>query len=185
LARRLAQSRGTAQLAVANEGIRGNRVLNDNIGLSALARFDRDVSSLPNVSYVILLEGINDIGFSSLPDNHSGGPVVDAGALIAAYRQIIARAHQHDIKVIGGTLIPYQGVYFTDTGEQTREAVNEWIRTGGEFDAVVDFDRALRDPASPKRLAKQYDSGDYLHPSDTGNIAMSQEFDLNVFSGSK
>ncbi len=186
LAARLLKSPGQNRFAVANEGIGGNRVLSDIIGLSALARFDRDVLSLPNVTHVILLEGINDIGFANLPDNHAGGPTVDAGALIAAYRQLIARAHQHGIKMIGGTLLPYQGaMYYTEAGEQTREAVNEWIKTGGEFDAIVDFDRALRDPANPKKLAGEYDSGDHLHPSDAGNIAMAKEFDLKIFSRSK
>src|SRR4029077_9767956 len=127
--------------AVANEGIGGNRVLSDTIGPSALARFDRDVLSLPNVTHLILLEGINDIGFSSLPDNTSPGPPIDADALIAAYRQIIGRAHLHGIKVIGGTVVQFQAaMYFPAAGDHPRQTVNEWIRSGGEFDAVVDFD---------------------------------------------
>jgi lysophospholipase L1-like esterase len=99
---------------------------------------------------------------------------------------MIGRAHQHGIKVIGGTLAPFQGaMYYSAVGDQTREAVNEWIRSGGEFDAVVDFDRALRDPAEPKKLAAAYDSGDHLHPSDAGYAAMSKAFNLSMFSNSK
>jgi lysophospholipase L1-like esterase len=186
LALRLIRERGRAHFAVANEGIGGNRVLSDMIGLSALARFDRDVLSLPNVTHLIMLEGINDIGFQNIPDNKNPGPPIEPNALIAAYRQVIGRAHQHGIKVIGGTLVPFQGaMYYSAAGDQTREAVNEWIRSGGEFDAVVDFDRALRDPAEPKRLAAAYDSGDHLHPSDAGYAAMSKAFNLSMFSDSK
>jgi lysophospholipase L1-like esterase len=186
LALRLLRSPREAHFAVANEGIGGNRVLSDIIGLSALARFDRDVLSLPNVTHLVLLEGINDIGFPNMPNNSKPEPAVEAKTLIAAYRQLIARAHQHGIKVIGGTLVPFRGaMYYSETGDQTRRAVNEWIRSGGEFDAVVDFDRALRDPKEPDKLAAAYDSGDHLHPSDAGYIAMSKAFNLNVFSGSK
>lgn len=180
LSRRLLQSSGGARIAVANQGIAGNRILSDVIGSSALSRFDRDVLSLPNVSHVILLEGINDIGFARLPDNSSPGPAVTSDALIAGFRQLIARAHQQGIKMVGGTLLPFQGaMYYSEAGEQTRQAVNTWIRSGGEFDAVVDFDRALRDPAEPKKLAAAYDSGDHLHPSDAGFKAMAMAFTLN------
>ena len=166
LALRLMRSPGQDHFAVVNEGIGGNRVLSDIIGLSALARFDRDVLSLPNVTHLILLEGINDIGFSRLPDNGNPAPPIDAHTLIGAYRQIIARAHLRGIKVIAGTLAPFQGaMYYSETGDQIRRSVNEWIRSSGEFDAVVDFDRALRDPDEPSKLAPTYDSGDHLHPS--------------------
>jgi lysophospholipase L1-like esterase len=186
LALRLLGAGGQPHFAVANEGIGGNRILNDSIGLNALARFDRDVLSLPAVSHLIVLEGINDIGFSSLPDNAKPGPAIDAEALIAAYRQIITRAHLHGIKVIGGTLLPFEGAnYYSKAGDQTRQAVNNWIRTSHQFDAVVDFDRALRDPANAEKLAAKYDSGDHLHPSDTGYKAMANAFELTVFSGSK
>jgi lysophospholipase L1-like esterase len=180
------RSHGAVEFAVANEGIGGNRVLSDIIGLSALARFDRDVLSLPSVTHLILLEGINDIGFPKLPGNSNPGPPIQANALIAAYRQIISRAHLRGIKVLGGTLPPFQGaMYYSETGDQTRHSVNEWIRSSGEFDAVVDFDRALRDPREPDKLSAAYDSGDHLHPSDAGYIAMSMAVDLSVFSGSK
>jgi lysophospholipase L1-like esterase len=182
LALRLSRAAGPTRFAVANEGIGGNRVLSDLIGLSALARFDRDVLSLPNVTHLILLEGINDIGFPNLPDVPNPGPPIEASSLIAAYRQMIVRAHLHGVKVIGGTILPFQGaMYYSEAGDQTRQTVNEWIRSGGEFDAVVDFDSALRDPAEPKKLAAAYDSGDHLHPSDAGYKAMSVAFDLNVF----
>jgi lysophospholipase L1-like esterase len=183
LALRLLAISSHAQFAVANEGIGGNRVLNDSIGPNALARFDRDVLSLPNVTHLILLEGINDIGFSSLPGNSSPGPTIDANALVAAYRQIIARAHLHGIKVIGGTILPFEGaMYYSQAGDQTRQTVNEWIRSGGRFDAIADFDRALRDPTDPKKLAAAYDSGDHLHPSDAGYKAMANAFELRVFT---
>lgn len=186
LALRLMRSRAQVHFAVANEGIGGNRVLSDVIGLSALARFDRDVSSLPNVTHVILLEGINDIGFSRLPDNTNPAPPIEAGTLIGAYRQIIGRAHLRGIKVVGGTLGPFQGaMYYSEAGEQIRQSVNDWIRSGGEFDAVVDFDRALRDPGEPHKLAAAYDSGDHLHPSDAGYKAMSDAIELSMFSGSR
>ena len=186
LALRLMQSGGQVHFAVANEGIGGNRVLSDIIGLSALARFDRDVLSLPNVTHLIVLEGINDIGFSRLPDNANPAPPIEANALIGAYRQIIGRAHLRGIKVIGGTLAPFQGaMYYSEAGDQIRQSVNEWIRSSGEFDGVVDFDGALRDPNEPHKLAAAYDSGDHLHPSDAGYVAMSKAFKLSLFSGSK
>jgi lysophospholipase L1-like esterase len=186
LALRLMRSRAPVHFAVANEGIGGNRVLSDVIGLSALARFDRDVLSLPNVTHLILLEGINDIGFAKLPGNSNPGPPIEASALIGAYQQIIDRAHLRGIKVIGGTLLPFLGaMYYSETGDQTRQSVNQWIRSSGGFDAVVDFDRALRDPKDPDRLAAGYDSGDHLHPSDAGYIAMSKAFQLSLFSSSK
>jgi lysophospholipase L1-like esterase len=183
LALRLARAGGQAHLAVANEGIGGNAVLSNIIGLNVLARFDRDVASLPNVSHLIVLEGINDIGFANSPDNSNRGPTIDPNGLIGAYRQIIARAHLRGIKVIGGTLLPFAGsMYYSPAGDKTRQTVNEWIRSGAGFDAIVDFDRALRDPSDPRKLAASYDSGDHLHPSDAGYKAMSGAFQLGVFS---
>jgi lysophospholipase L1-like esterase len=177
LALRLIQTGGSVHYAVSNQGISGNRVLSDGAGISALSRFDRDVLSLPNVSHIIVLEGINDIGT---------GPHIDSNVLIAGYRQLISRAHQHGITVIGGTLLPFQGaMYYSEDGERTRQAVNEWIRSSHEFDAVVDFDAALRDPAEPKKLAASYDSGDHLHPSDAGYKAMSVAIKPTVFPSVK
>jgi lysophospholipase L1-like esterase len=117
------------------------------------------------------------------PHNANPAPPIEANALIGGYRQIISRAHLRVIKVIGGTLAPFQGaMYFSEEGDQIRRSVNEWIRSSGEFDAVVDFDRALRDPNEPAKLSVTYDSGDHLHPSDAGYKAMSEAFKLSVFS---
>jgi len=160
--------------------------LHNIIGPNGLARFDRDVLALPNLTYVVLLEGINDIGFSSFPGNPTSGSPVSSNEMIGAYRQLIERAHQHGVKLIGGTLLPYKGaMYYSEGGEQVRESLNDWIRSSHEFDAVVDFDRAVRDPADNQRLSPNYDSGDHLHPSDAGYEAMSLAFDLSKFGSSK
>jgi lysophospholipase L1-like esterase len=183
LATRLAADKATANIAVANQGIGGNRVLSDGAlfqGVSALARLDRDVLSQPGVKWLVVLEGINDIG-NSAAGNGNTGPL-DAGELIQAYQQIIERAHQHGIKVIGGTLTPYEGAaYFREDGEKIRQAVNTWIRTSGAYDAVVDFDAVLRDPANPRRLRAEFDPGDHLHPNDAGYRAMAEAIDLRLF----
>lgn len=180
LAARLMRERSRVHDAVANEGIGGNGLISDIIGPNALARFDRDVLSLPNVGRLILLEGINDIGFSGAPGKQDATPI-NADALIAAYHQIIVRAHEHGIKVIGGTVLPFQGaMYYSEAGEQTREKINEWIRSAGEFDGTADFDHALRDSTEPKKLAAAYDSGDHLHPSDAGYRAMANAISLDL-----
>jgi lysophospholipase L1-like esterase len=184
LARRLAANRGTARVAVLNEGIGGNRILRDNTGPNALARFDADVLSPAGVKWLIVLEGINDIGqgarANALPEN-----AVTAAELIAADRQMIERAHLRGIKVMGATLTPYGGAaYSSEKGEAIRTALNAWIRTGGAFDAVVDFEAATRDPNNPKQFQPEFDSGDHLHPSDAGYQAMADAIDLAVF-GSK
>jgi lysophospholipase L1-like esterase len=183
LARRLAANRDTARIAILNQGIGGNRILRDNTGVNALARFDEDVLSPPGVKWLIVLEGINDIGqgarANALPEN-----AVTAAELIAADRQMIERAHLRGIKVMGATLTPYGGaVYSSEKGEAIRDAVNTWIRTGGAFDAVVDFEAATRDPNNPKQLRAEFDSGDHLHPSDAGYQAMADAIDLAVFGG--
>jgi lysophospholipase L1-like esterase len=176
LSARLAANRSTANIAVANMGIGGNRVLRDMAGASALARFDRDVLSQPGVKWVMLLEGINDIGRSNTEP-------ASADDLIGAYKQIIERAHSHGIKVVGCTLTPYQGAnYAREEGEGTREAVNTWIRTGRGFDAVIDFEAATRDPNNPKRLRADFDPGDHLHPNDEGYQAMANAIDLSTFA---
>jgi lysophospholipase L1-like esterase len=186
LAKRLMQASGHAPLSVANEGIGGNGLVTDIIGLNGLARFDRDVLSLPNVTYVVLLEGINDIGFSNPPGGQSAGPPVSTQEMIGAYRQLIERAHEHRIRLIAGTLLPYKGaMYYSENGEQVRDSLNEWIRTSRELDGVVDFDRALRDPTDSKKLNAAYDSGDHLHPSDAGYKAMAQAFELKQLWKSK
>jgi lysophospholipase L1-like esterase len=179
LAARLARKRGAENIGVANLGISGNRVLRDVTGVSALARFDRDVLSQSGVRWVMLLEGINDIG-------HSGDDptqAVTAGDLIAAYRQIIEEAHTHGIKIIGCTLTPYEGsTRARPEGESIREAVNSWIRAGHEFDAVVDFEAAVRDPGNPTRIRAGFDPGDHLHPNNAGYEAMANAVDLSIFT---
>ncbi len=180
LAKRLAATRSTGMLGVLNLGIAGNRVLRDGAGLSALARFDRDVLSLPGVRWMTLLEGINDITFSALPIFST--EAVTAEDLIGGYRQIIERAHLHGIKVAGATIMPVGGVStYRDSGEAVRQAVNQWIRTSGAFDAVIDFDALMRDPADPKRLRPEFDPGDHVHPDDKGNERMAEAIDLSVF----
>jgi lysophospholipase L1-like esterase len=175
LARRLAAS-GGANISVLNQGISGNRLLRDGAGVSALARFDRDVLAQPGVKWLMIMEGINDIGLSSSSDP------VSSDDLIAALKQLIERAHEHGIKVIGGTLTPYEGAaYARESGEQIRMAVNQWIRSGGAFDAVVDFEAATRDPEHPKQFRPGFNNGDHLHPNDAGYQAMAEAIDLSIF----
>lgn len=172
LARRLDALDGSA-LSVVDEGIGGNRVLTGArcCGASAEARFGRDVLGQPGVRDVIVLEGINDIGFGTGP--LSPGPDVSAAQIIAGYQQLIALAHARGLRIFGATLLPYQGAgYYSAAGEAEREAVNAWIRTSGAFDGVVDFDAVMRDPADPLRLNPAYDCGDHLHPNDAGYQAM-------------
>jgi lysophospholipase L1-like esterase len=180
LARRLASNHSTEMLGVVNLGISGNRVLRDVAGTSALARFDRDVLSRAGVRWMTLLEGINDITFSAIPG--LSGEAVTAGDLIWGYRQIIERAHMHGIKVAGATIMPVEGVpTYTENGEAIRQAVNQWIRTGGAFDALIDFDALVRDAADPKKLRAEFDSGDHVHPNDLGNGAMAEAIDIPAF----
>ncbi len=182
LAARLAANKPAAAISVVNMGIGGNRVLRDGTGSSALARFDRDVLSQSGVKWVMLLEGINDIGHS---DTNSGENV-EAADIIAGYRQLIERAHTHGIRIIGCTLTPYGGAgYQREHGEAVREAVNQWIRTPGHFDGVVDFEKATRDPADPKRIRAEFDPGDHLHPNDAGYQAMADAVDLTLFTKRK
>ncbi len=180
LARRLAAA-GGANIAVLNQGISGNRLLRDGAGVSALARFDRDVLAQPGVKWLMILEGINDIGLG-LRSGAAESDAVSSDDLIGALKQLIERAHEHGIKVIGGTLTPFEGAaYYSEAGEGVREAVNQWIRSGGAFDAVVDFDAATRDPEHPKQFRAGFNNGDHLHPNDTGYQAMADAIDLSVF----
>jgi lysophospholipase L1-like esterase len=173
---------GKHKMGVLDVGIAGNRVLHDIIGPNALARFDRDVLVQTGVTHVIVLEGINDIGFSGIgfPDQ-----AVSADEIIAGHKQLIERAHARGLKIFGGTLTPFEGTifpgYFTPEGEAKRQAVNAWIRTSGEYDAVIDFDAAIRDPMHPSRMLPLYDSGDHLHPGDAGYEAMADAIDLKLF----
>lgn len=176
---RLAERLTTRHWAVVNVGISGNRLLRYGAGPSALARFDRDVLSVPGVKAIILLEGINDIG-RGLGAPNSNEPVT-AEALEAADAQIIARAHEHGIRVIGATLTPYQGAsYASPAGESVREALNTWIKTSGSFDAVIDFAPAVADASDPLTFAKAYNERDHLHPNDAGYQAMANAVDLSV-----
>lgn len=180
LAKRLAANQSTATLGVVNLGISGNRVLRDGAGTNALARFDRDVLSRAGVRWMTVLEGINDITYSAIPI--MANQAVTAEDLIWGYRQIIERAHLHGIQVLGATIMPVGGVAtYTEKGEAVRQAVNRWIRTSGAFDAVVDFDALVSDPADPTKLRPEFDSGDHVHPNDRGNQAMANAFDPSTF----
>ena len=185
LARRLQAGRGPAtRLAVINRGIGGNRLLSNDpanplAGRSALARFDRDVLATSGVRHLVVLIGINDIGHSTgsgtgnNPGNDAGTAAPALEDMVAGYRQLIARAHAKRIAVIGATLAPFEGAaYYSAEKEALRQAVNAWIRASGEFDAVLDVDRVLRDPAHHGRLLPAYDSGDHLHPNDRGYQAL-------------
>jgi lysophospholipase L1-like esterase len=196
LVRRLGKTPEYSKVAVVNEGIAGNRLLSDCFlasagcfGVSALARFDRDALAVPGVTHIVLLEGINDIGF---PGAKLGGSYLadpkDFRApedLMDAYRQLISRAHAHGVKLIGGTIGPFEGVtlpgYYSESKEAARQTVNKWIRTSGSFDGVIDFDAVLRDPDHPSRLLPRFASKDHLHPNDDGYQAMADTIDLALF----
>ena len=177
-------------LGVVNRGIGGNRLMRDPgtvpmFGKAALARFDRDVLATAGVRHVIVLLGINDIGQPGT-DSATPAEAVNAEAVIGAHRQLIARAHAKGLRIIGATLTPFEGTvfpgYYSADKEAIRNTVNSWIRSGGEYDGVIDFDRATRDPAAPTRMLAEYDSGDHLHPNDKGMQAMADAIDLGLFA---
>jgi lysophospholipase L1-like esterase len=178
LARRLQADPKYRKLAVLNEAISGNKILLDGAGPNVLARFDRDVLAQNGAKYLLILEGINDIGrLHTVPDGAT------AADLIFALDQMILRAHAHGIAVIGCTLTPYHGAgYYTENGEAIRKAVNDWIRTSGAFDGVVDFEAAVRDPNHPDTFLPADDPGDHLHPNDTGYKVMGDAIDLKLFT---
>jgi lysophospholipase L1-like esterase len=181
LAARLSKNPELGDIGVLNEGIGANHLLYAGFGPNALARFDRDVLAQSDVRYVIVLESINDIG--GLARVEAPWQAVTAPQLEFGLKQIADRAHEHGLKIFGGTLTPYGGAgYFSDAGEQVREAVNDWIRTSGVFDGVIDFDKITRDPQNPTRLNPVYDSGDHLHPNDAGYKAMGEGIDLTLFA---
>lgn len=178
LAERLAALPGKRRWAVLNAGIGGNRLLSYGAGPNALARLDRDVLSVPGVKVVILLEGINDIGRSFSPRNPSDS--ITADALIAADKQIIERAHERGIRVIGATLTPYKGAgYASEQGEAVRQALNSWIRSSGAFDGVIDFASSVADKTDPLAIDPRFNDGDKLHPNDAGYKAMADSIDLH------
>lgn len=185
LAERLQADPATSHISVLNEGIGGNHLLTDGLGPNALARFDRDVIAQTGVRWVIVLEGINDIGKLSregeVPESEHKELVHQ---VIAAYQQIIARAHAHGLMIMGGTITPFAGSGYyhpAAANEADRTAINRWIRAPGNFDAVVDFDAAIRDPDQPDRILPAYDSGDHLHPSPDGYRVMADAIPLALF----
>ena len=198
LARRLVQRPGSTPPAVLNAGIGGNRVLSDNAGFgilrrgngpalpppnpnalfgpSALSRLDRDVLSQPGATHVIVLESTNDIGMAF----ESETPTVEE--IIAGHLKLVERVHARGLKIYGVTLAPFEGAfYFRDIGEVKRLAFNQWMRTSGAYDAVIDFDAAVRDATDPSKMREDYQSGDWLHPSDIGYRAMAHAIDLTLF----
>jgi lysophospholipase L1-like esterase len=179
LARRIVEA--GLHLAVVNEGIGGNQVLANGLGVGALGRFDRDALALPGASTVILMEGINDIGFSGgMIPGKSRPDVIPPEDIIQGYLQLIARCHARGLKIIGATMTPFAGSpAFTPAKEAVRVAVNEWIRTSGAFDAVIDFDAATRDPQQPDRLRSDFAFADHIHLNDAGYKAMASVVDLS------
>lgn len=189
LARRLAGD----NVAVLNAGISGGRVLKNHMGMNALARFERDVLNQPGVTSVVLLMGINDISWpgSTLEPKE---PAIQTDALIAGYRQLIARARSRGVRIVGATLTPFEGAltmpgspianYYSPAKDAVRQRINAWMRSG-EFDAVLDFDAVVRDPQNPLRILPAYDSGDHLHLGDAGNKAVAESIDLKLLLGER
>ncbi len=186
LARQLQQSPKTRNIGVSNQGIGGNHLLTDGLGPNVLARFDRDVLAPAGVRWLIVFEGVNDLG--ALSRTGEATPAEHAALvqrMIGVYQQIIARAHAHGIRVIGATITPYVGSEYyhpAAANEADREAVNAWIRAAGHFDAVVDFDKVVRDPAQLDRLLPAFDCNDHLHPSPAGYKAMGEAVLLSLFA---
>lgn len=186
LALRLQQSAGTRDIGVVNAGIGGNHLLIDGLGPNALARFDRDVLARAGVRWVIVFEGVNDLGgLTRLAEVPPADHAALVAQIIASYQQMILRAHTHGLRVMGATITPYSGsgFYHPDLlNEKDRLAVNDWIRAAGHFDAVVDFDAVVRDPQQPDRLLPAFDCGDHLHPSPAGYKAMGESIPLSLFA---
>ncbi len=182
LARRLQTGKKTKEIAILNEGIGGNRLIHDRAGPNALARLDRDVLAQSGVRWLVVLEGVNDLG-TRVSARERNEQAATADDLIAAYEQIIIRAHAHHIRVYGVTILPFEGAhYYTPDGEADRQTVNRWIRTSGKFDAVIDLDAVTRDPQKPSQLSAAADSGDHLHPADAGYKIMSDTINLKLFA---
>jgi lysophospholipase L1-like esterase len=186
LAQRLQGSTESRNIGVSNQGIGGNHLLTDGLGPNALARFDRDVLAPTGVRWVIVFEGVNDLGGLARDGEVTAAEhAARVQQVLSAYQQIIARAHAHGLRVYGATITPYVGSTYYHPGplsESDRRAVNQWIRGAGHFDAVIDFDSTLRDPEHPERLLPGYDSGDHLHPSPAGYRAMGNAVSLALFA---
>jgi lysophospholipase L1-like esterase len=194
---RVAKMPDDSRLAVVNEGIGGNRLLGDAVipwmGASAQARFDRDALALPGVTHILLLEGANDLGFPGVKMGQllfaDPAQLPSADDLIAAYRQLIVRAHARGIRVIGCTMLPLEGFdvpgFWSDAKDAVRQIVNKWIRNGGSFDGVVDFDAVLRDPAHPSKVLDRFASKDHGHPNDAGYQAMADAVNLALFDSNQ
>jgi lysophospholipase L1-like esterase len=186
LAQRLQGAPKTHNIGVSNQGIGGNRLLTDGLGPNVLARFDRDVLAPAGVRWVIVFEGVNDLGRLT---RDSEVPPAEHAALVqrvlAAYQQIIARAHAHGLRIYGATITPFVDSAYFHPGplsESDRQTVNQWIRATGHFDAVIDFDAVVRDPQHPEQLLPAYDCGDHLHPSPAGYKAMGNAIPLALFA---
>jgi lysophospholipase L1-like esterase len=186
LSARLQSSPRTRNIGVSNQGIGGNHLLIDGLGPNALARFNRDVLASAAVRWVIVFEGVNDLGGLS---RNGEVPVAQHSALVervtAAYEQMIIRAHAHGLRIYGATITPYAGSNYYHPGplsEADRQQVNRWIRATGHFDAVIDFDAVVRDPEHSERLLPAYDCGDHLHPSPAGYKAMGDSIALELFA---
>ncbi|EWM18871.1 SGNH/GDSL hydrolase family protein [Kutzneria sp. 744] len=174
---RLHKHGATADVAVANEAAGGNAVLSGGLGPTAVSRFDRDVLGQSGVKWLIVFEGVNDLGVNGSPET--------AAALTAAYRQFITKAHAAGIKVYGATITPFGGNSYDDAAgahEAARQAVNSWIRTSNQFDAVADFDQVVRDPADPHRIRPTYDTGDHLHLDPAGYLALANVLPYTLFT---
>ena len=186
LAARLQSSRKTRNIGVSNQGIGGNHLLSDGLGPNALARFDRDVLAQTRVRWLIVLEGVNDLGgLARTGEVSQAEHAIRVQKVLAAYEQIVTRAHAHGIRVIGATILPYVGSDYYHPGplsEADRQSVNGWIRSPGHFDAVIDFDAVVRDPRQPDRLRPNYDCGDHLHPSPAGYKAIGESIPLVLFT---
>jgi len=185
------QAEGHPDVAVVNEAYSGDRVLTNGMGTNALSRFDMSVLSHPHVSTVVMMMGINDIGWPGKDAITPSDPEPTAEDVIAGYKQIIDRAHDHGIRFVGVTLTPFidtfKGLptsgYYTPEKEKIREAVNEWIRANKTADGLIDFDKLLEDPKNPNHINPAYDCGDHLHPNDAGYQAMAKAVDLSVLVG--
>lgn len=178
LSRRLLDNPGTEHVAVLNMGIGGNCVLRNCLGPAAITRFENDVLAQPGVRWLIILEGINDIGGTRTAEDAEKV----AQDLIAAYERMIERAHENDILVYGATLLPFAGSFYDSPAKQTaHQTVNNWIKSSGQFDAVIDLEKALTDPENPFHMRPEADTGDHLHPNETGHRMMGEAVDLALF----